>query len=390
MNNSKTIIKLLPVLGTFFVMGFCDIVGITSDYMQFSFGWSSTMTGFVPSFVFIWFFFLAIPFSNLMNRIGRKRTVLTSEIITIVGMFLPLVKFSSATCLTAYILLGIGNAMLQVSLNPLLQNVVVNNKLMASSLTAGQVIKAISSLLGPEFVIFASSHFGEDHWYYCFPLLGFITIISSLWLGFTPIVREPLNPTHSSMRTALSLFSDKIILLLFLGIFFIVGIDVGTNFLSSKIMATRFSLTPDQVKFAPQVYFLCRTIGAMLGVIMLAKVNAGKYFRINIIATVMALLVLAFVKSPMTDMICIGAVGFFSSSVFSIIYSMAFEECSDHINEVSGLMITAIAGGAFIPPVIGFFIDNFGLSSAIPVILVCALYLTYCAFCIRIGNHNNK
>ena len=170
MKNSS-IIKVIPVLAAFFVMGFCDIVGISSDYMQTSFGWSSTMTGFVPSMVFIWFLFLGIPVGNKMNKWGRKNTVLISMLVTIVGMFLPLIVYGSVTCIIAYVLLGIGNAILQISLNPLLNNVIQDQRMLTSSLTAGQVIKAVSSLVGPEIVLFATLRFGPEHWYYCFPKL---------------------------------------------------------------------------------------------------------------------------------------------------------------------------------------------------------------------------
>ena len=131
---------ILPVLFGFFIMGFCDIVGITSDYVQKTFAWSDSMTGFVPSLVFIWFLFLGIPVGNCMNRWGRKNTVLLSLGITIVGMFLPMIVYNSVTCMLAYVMLGIGNAILQVSLNPLLSNVVTDSRLLTSSLTVGQVV----------------------------------------------------------------------------------------------------------------------------------------------------------------------------------------------------------------------------------------------------------
>lgn len=120
--KKKVTKSLLPILFGFFVMGFCDIVGISSDYVQRSFNWSPMMTGFVPSMVFIWFLFLGIPIGNKMNQWGRKNTVLLSMAITIVGMLLPLFAYGSVTCMMAYALLGIGNAILQVSLNPLLSN----------------------------------------------------------------------------------------------------------------------------------------------------------------------------------------------------------------------------------------------------------------------------
>ena len=384
MDKQKSIFVALPVLFGFFVMGFCDIVGISSDYVQRTFNWSPVMTGFVPSLVFIWFLFLGIPVGNQMNKWGRKNTVLLSMAVTVVGMFLPLVVYNSATCMAAYALLGIGNAILQVSLNPLLSNVITNQRLLTSSLTVGQVIKAASSLVGPEIVLLAVSYFGEDKWYYCFPILGFITLLSAVWLMATPVKREDSSSaTELSMGDTFSLLKDKTILLLFLGIFFIVGVDVSTNFISSKLMAERFGWSVEQVKFAPQVYFLSRTIGALLGAFLLTRIAELKYFRVNILACIVSLLVLIFVDHDMVNLVCIGAVGFFASSVFSIIYSMALQVRPEKANQISGLMITAVAGGGVVTPVIGFAIGTAGVIGGVFVTLACVCYLTYCAFGVK-------
>lgn len=383
MKNSS-IIKVIPVLAAFFVMGFCDIVGISSDYMQTSFGWPSTMTGFVPSMVFIWFLFLGIPVGNKMNKWGRKNTVLISMLVTIVGMFLPLIVYSSVTCIIAYVLLGIGNAILQISLNPLLNNVIQDQRMLTSSLTAGQVIKAISSLVGPEIVLFATLRFGSEHWYYCFPILGGITLFFALWLMFTPIKREQSVSETISMADSFSLLKDKIILILFLGIFFIVGVDVATNYISSKLMAVRYDWSAEQVKFAPQVYFLSRTIGALLGTFLLARISGIRYFRVNIIACAASLLLLMFVDGATLNLLCIGGIGFFASSVFSIIYSLAFQECPSKMNQISGLMITAVAGGGVVTPILGFAIDLGGITAGLFVVLLCVAYLMYCAFGIKV------
>ena len=355
MKTQNSIYAALPVLFGFFVMGFCDIVGISSDYVQRTFNWSPVMTGFVPSLVFIWFLFLGIPIGNQMNKWGRKNTVLLSMGITV------------------------------VSLNPLLSNVVTSQRLLTSSLTAGQVIKAVSSLVGPEIVLLAVAHFGDDKWYYCFPILGFITLLSAVWLMATPVKREDSNAATQqlSISDTFSLLKDKTILLLFLGIFFIVGVDVATNFISSKLMAERFDWTTEQVKFAPQVYFLSRTVGALLGAFLLARIAEIKYFRVNIVACIFSLFILAFVKNDMVNLICIGAVGFFASSVFSIIYSMALQARPEKANQISGLMITAVAGGGVVTPVIGFAIGTVGVIGGVFVTLACVCYLTYCAFGVK-------
>ena len=375
-----------PVLFGFFVMGFCDIVGISSDYVQRSFNWSPMMTGFVPSMAFVWFLFLGIPIGNRMNKWGRKNTVLVSMVITIVGMILPLLAYDGVTCMVAYALLGIGNAILQVSLNPLLNNVITNKAFLTSSLTVGQVIKAASSLVGPEIVLLAVHYWGGDRWYYCFPILGFITLLSTVWLIATPIERERNVVSNSdlSMRNTFALLKDRTILLLFLGIFFIVGVDVATNFISSKLMSIRFGWSDEQVKFAPQVYFLSRTIGALLGAFLLTRIAEMRYFRINIVACVVSLLVLIGVEKDVVNIVCIGAVGFFASSVFSIIYSMALQARPEKANQISGLMITAVAGGGVVTPVIGFAIGTVGIIGGVVVTLACVLYLMYCAFGIKV------
>lgn len=387
MKTQHSFLKALPVLFGFFVMGFCDIVGITSDYVQRSFDWSPAMTGFVPSMVFIWFLFLGIPVGIQMNKWGRKNTVMLSMAVTVAGMFIPLISYNSVTCLIAFAFLGIGNAILQVSLNPLLSNVITNGKLFTSSLTAGQVIKAISSLVGPEIVLLAVVRFGDEKWYYCFPLLGIVTLLSAVWLMATPIKHEEEKDISSvpSARDTFSLLKDRTILLLFLGIFFIVGTDVSTNFISSKLMAARFDWTPEQTKFAPQIYFISRTVGALLGAFFLTRIAEIKYFRVNILACVASLLVLAFVESEIVNLICIGAVGFFASSVFSIIYSMALQARPQKANEISGLMITAVSGGGIVTPVIGVAIGAVGIIGGVLVTLLCVLYLTYCAFGLKVS-----
>ena len=380
--KSTHILKVLPVLSGFFIMGFCDIVGIASDYVQRTFDWSSTMTGFIPSMVFVWFLFLGIPIGNLMNRWGRKRTVLISMAVTVIGMLLPLVDYTSLTCVAAFMMLGIGNAILQVSLNPLLTDV-VNGRYVTSALTAGQVIKALSSLLGPEFILLAIGMFGEAHWYYCFPIMGVVTIVSALWIGVTPIAGTRNAEEGISMTDTFGLLRDAKVLLLFFGIFFIVGVDVSTNYISSKLMVQRYDWAETLAKWAPQVYFLCRTVGAFVGVLLLSHISERRYFRYNMVACLLSLLVLLFCVHPVVSLVCIGCVGFFASSVFSIIYSIALRYRPDDANRMSGLMITAIAGGGLVTPFMGFAMDKVGIAGGILVTLLCVCYLVFCAFAVK-------
>lgn len=391
MSKTNSLAAILPVLFGFFIMGFCDIVGISSDYAKEAFGWSNTMTGFIPSMVFIWFLFFSIPVGIQMNRWGRKRTVLLSMLVTVIGMAIPLLK-TSVACVMGYALLGIGNAMLQVSLNPLLSNVVTNKKLLTSSLTAGQVVKAVSSFVGPFLMLFAVNVLGggdDGNWYYVFPVLGALTLISGVWLLLTPIPREVSESSTVTTRATFALLKDNVILLLFFGIFFAVGIDVATNYISSKIMITQYNWTKEAAGAAPQVYFVCRTIGAFIGVFVCSRFSERSYFRLNIVVCIVVILVLALVTVQTVSLVCIGAVGFLCSCIFPTIYSLAVQRYPDKANLISGLMITAVAGGGAVTPVIGIAMDAVGITGGIFVLLICAAYLTYCAYCVKVVAKNN-
>ena len=401
MEKKNNVWAALPVLFGFFVMGFCDIVGISSDYAASAFGWSQTMAGIIPSVVFVWFFLLGVPVGLMMNRIGRKNTVLLSMAVTVVGMALPLLHYDSTMTLLAYALLGIGNAILQVSVNPLLQNVITDEKLLTSSLTAGQVVKAISSFVGPFIVLAAVNWFGggdEGKWYYCFPIMGAITLFSGLWLLLTPIEREATVPdgsgsvpdgsgsvpdgSSSGIGQTLALLSDKTILLLFFGIFFAVGTDVSTNFLSSKVLISRFAYTKEAAGMAPQVYFLCRTIGAFIGMFLMTKMSDVKFFRLNIVGCLVFALSLAFISHPMLNFICIGGIGFCCSCVFPIVYGIALKRRPDKGNEISGLMIMAVAGGT-VSFLVGAANEQAGIMGGALVIALEIAYLTYLAFSVK-------
>ena len=379
--GKSSLTGILPVLFGFFVMGFCDVVGVATSYVKQDFGLSETVAGFIPSMVFVWFLLLSVPAAVWMNRIGRKRMVQTSNIVTFAGMLIPFVHYGFVTCMAGFILLGVGNTILQVSLNPLLTNV-VSGKRLSSMLTAGQVIKAVSSFCGPFMAAFALGVLGE--WRYLFPVFAAITLVSALWLMSADIPKETAATESSSPGATFALLKDKTILFLFLGIFFVVGVDVGINTVAPKLLIEREGFSVDQAGFGSSLYFVCRTAGALTGSFILAKMDDIAYFRINILAALAAVFLLFFAENTAAIMILIGCIGFFCSSIFSVIYSQALKNRPDRANEISGLMITGVCGGAAIPPAMGVLTDAVGSQAgSIAVIAACMVYLTCCAFCLK-------
>ena len=370
--------NFIPVLATFFVMGFCDVVGIATSYLKQDFALSESLAGFIPSMVFIWFLFLSVPAAILMNRIGRKTLVQVSNVITFVGMLIPFFVYNFASSMVAFILLGIGNTLLQVSLNPLLTNVVSGERL-TSCLTGGQVVKAVSSFCAPFLALAATAAFGN--WKYLFTIYAAVTLLSFLLLEVTEIPKETASGKTTSLKEAFGLLGDKTILLFFLGIFFIVGVDVGTNTVSAKLLIERCGMDVEKASLGASVYFICRTVGAFLGTFLLARMDDIKYLKINLFLAVVSMAFLFFVRPAWAILACIGGIGFFCSSVFSVLFSQALKARPEKANEISGFMITGVCGGAVIPPLMGLATEWVGNQrGSLLVITLCLAYLVWCAF----------
>ena len=370
--------NFIPVLATFFVMGFCDVVGIATSYLKQDFALSESLAGFIPSMVFIWFLFLSVPAAILMNRIGRKAMVQVSNAVTFVGMLIPFFSYTFVSAMVAFILLGIGNTLLQVSLNPLLTNVVKGERL-TSCLTGGQVVKAVSSFCAPFLALAATAAFGN--WKYLFTIYAAITLLSFLLLEVTEIPKEAESGKATSLKEAFGLLGDKTVLLFFLGIFFIVGVDVGTNTVSAKLLIERCGMDVEKASLGASVYFICRTIGAFLGTFLLARMDDIKYLKINLFLAVVAMTFLFFVRPAWAILAGIGGIGFFCSSVFSVLFSQALKARPEKANEISGFMITGVCGGAVIPPLMGLATEWVGNQrGSLLVITLCLAYLVWCAF----------
>lgn len=370
--------KILPVLFGFFIMGFCDLVGVSVTYAKDYFNWSETQAGFLPSMVFIWFLIISIPISIWMDKKGRKAISLIGLFATFVGMLLPLLTFTQTSCYIAFALLGIGNTILQVSLNPLLTNVIAEGKL-SSIMTAGQFIKALSSFVGPLVAGFCSVYF--NNWILMFPIFAAITLISGIWLFFTPITEKNDERITSNFYQVVSLLKNKTICLLFGGIICIVGLDVGMNVFTPKLLMENAELTKEIASYGTSWYFAARTVGTLCGIFLLAKFSESNYFRINMFIVLLALSGIYWVHSQYIILLLVCIIAFAMSSIFAVIYSLALHSLPNRANEISGLMITGISGGAIIPPLMGVCADIIGNQiGSIIVMLFCVVYLLLCSF----------
>ena len=382
MKENSSVVKVLPVLLGFFVMGFVDLVGIATNYVKQDFMLSDTLANLLPMTLFLWFAVLSVPTGLMMNKLGRKNTVILSMVITFIAMLIPLVSYSFPMMLVAFGMLGIGNTIIQVSLNPLLTNVVRGDRL-TSSLTLGQFIKAIASFLGPILAAVAAGSFGS--WKFIFVIFAVVTVLSAIFLIVTPIHEEPVNQSGSSFASSFSLLKDKVILMLFLAIVFVVGVDVGLNTTIPKFLMERCDILLEKAGLGTSLYFIARTVGSFAGAILLVKLSGRKFFIVSMFIAIPALLVMLLIGNLWGILSMVFILGLTVANVFSIIFAAALKRKPERANEISGLLIMGVAGGAVIPLIMGITSDSLGQTGGMAVLLVALGYLLFSAFKLKEG-----
>ncbi len=383
-NKKSYIARMVPVMLCFFAMGFVDLVGTASNYVQKDLGLTDSQANLFPSLVFFWFLIFSVPTGMLMNKIGQKKTVLISLIVTAVSLFIPAFGDSYAVMLISFSLLGIGNAIMQTSLNPLVSNLISGDKL-ASTLTFGQFVKAIASFLAPIIAAWGATTmmptFGLG-WRALFVIYAVISFLSISLLAATPIDEDKPDKATGIVE-CLRLLGKPFIFLCFLGIVCHVGIDVGTNTTAPKIIMERLGLPLEEAGFATSVYFIFRTAGCFLGAFILRSMSPKLFFAISVVM-MMAGMGILFVCDTLAPLyVGIGLIGFGNSNIFSVVFSQALMYTPNERNEVSGLMIMGLFGGTVFPLAMGYAADAIGQAGAVAVMTIGVIYLMYYTLKIR-------
>lgn len=367
--------QIIPVMLAFFAMGFVDLVGIAANYVKADFGLSDSVANLFPSMVFFWFLVCSVPTGMLMNKIGRRKTVLLSLVVTMAALLLPMIDYGFAVMMVSFSFLGIGNTLMQVSLNPLLSNIVRRERL-PSALTFGQFVKALASFSAPLIAGWGALHYGG--WRLLFPVFLIESVIAAAALSRDRIREEEITGRASTAAECFSLLRDTTILLCFVGIMCHVGIDVGTNVSAPKLLIEKLGLTLADAGFAASVYFLFRTAGCLIGAVALARCPTKKFFLFSVILMAAAMVGMFVCETKPLLYLSIALVGFGNSNLFSILFSQALLHRPDKKNEVSGLMVMGLFGGTIFPLLMGFASDAAGSQAgAVAVMSAGVLYLFF-------------
>lgn len=366
--------KIMPVLMASLLMGFADVVGVATGYIKNDFGLTEQLAQLIPFMALVWFFFLSVPTGILQDKYGKRNMLNIGMGLVGIGMVIPFIHYSFASMLSAMVLIGIGNTIVQVSANPLLLNVVPKEKF-SSFMSLSQFIKSITSFLGPIITTFFAIQFGN--WKLVFAVYAITSLISVAWLYFTKIEETKSNEKPATFKSCFSLLKNKFVLIMALGIFFLVGADVGMNTNIANFLKSSFDLSLEQATLGISIYFAALMISRFLGVIILRWIPAKKFLLITTVVALISLIVMIFAPSVMVARIAIFMVGLGSGNLFPLIFSITLEKMPDRANEISGLMIMAISGGAIVPPIMGVLSTNVGLVASLMVLVVCIVYILW-------------
>lgn len=373
MNSEKVnITKILPVLMAFFVMSFVDLVGIGVDRVSQDMNLSATLAQLIPSAAFLWFLLLSVPVGIMQSRMGKRYMLNAGLIVTVIGLLVPFFFYSFAMVLVGFALLGIGNTIIQVSANPLLVDVVPGNRA-SSFLSFSQFIKSIGSMIGAPLAAILAARFGD--WKILFLVFGVVTILTVVWLGTIKVEEKINEEVKATIASSFKLLGTSYILIMVVSIFVVVGIDVGFNSNSGQFLIKQFGIDQTAAESGRSVYFFGKMLGTFTGAIILTRFSSRKFFVYTSIFGILSFIAILLVSSPLLAFILIFIIGLTVANIFPLVFSITVEKYPLRSNEISGLMMMAISGGAVIPLLIGWVSDLSNVAIGMSILIACMIYL---------------
>ena len=387
MTNKK--VKTLPIFLAFLCMGFGDVVGPMVSLAKETFELTNFLATLLPFSGFLMFGILSIPMGVYQDRKGKKKVLLIGLTVAFIGLLLPIlagmygpiVESTSAelqskfyVILGSILLLGAGATVLQVSGNPIMRDVSAPG-MYSSNLSLGQSIKAIGSSLGfllPPFALMA----GMD-WTLLFPIYAVLILITFGWtstLNVAEVKHEDESP--ASFKSCISLLKNKYVLMMVMSIFVYVGAEVSMSSGIPILLKENFGIEGFSLWLSWGLFFLPILIGRFSGAAILTKIKPMKFLFVTVILSIVGVLMLL-VGNTFIAYTGIVLVGLGFANIFPLVFSITVDKMPERANELSGLMVTAIVGGAFIPPLMGLVADSTSILLGFLVPLACLIYILF-------------
>jgi len=361
--------KTLPIFLAFLAMGFGDVVGPMVGLAKDTFALSNFSAQLLTFSGFIMFGVLSIPMGVFQDKKGKKFVLQLGLGVAFIGLLVPIlngmygpaVDLSAGsqskfyTLLFAILLLGAGATILQVAGNPIMRDVSREGQYSAN-LSMGQSIKAVGSSLGFLLPPLVGVAFGMD-WTMLFPIYAVLILITLIWVRLTPITeKREANAATASMGSCVKLLSNGYVLMMVLSIFLYVGAEVSMSSQVPILLKETFNLDQFGLWVSWALFFLPIFVGRLAGAFLLRKLPAVRFLLFTVGLSLVGILMLL-LGSQMLAFAGIVLVGLGFANIFPLIFSITIDRMPQRSNELSGLMVMAIVGGAFLPPLTGFVAD---------------------------------
>jgi FHS family L-fucose permease-like MFS transporter len=393
------------VFVTFFVISFItNILGALIPDIQHSFHLSYSMVAFLPFSFFIAYGIMSIPAGIFIEAYGEKKAMLVSFGVALAGAALLSLFVGYTVSLLSLFLMGIGMAMLQVVINPLLRSAGGEEHFAFNSVLA-QLLFGLASFISPRIYTYiganwqtgaATTNGGENGlpggwflsllrkvtnpqytWtalYWVFLLVIGAMILIVLFSRYPTVILK--EEERSGTRTVYAgLLKNRTVLLYFLGIFCYVGVEQGVSDWMSEFLHRYHGKDPlTDGANAVSWYWGLMTLGCALNLLLLKLFDSRKLLLV-FTALTMIILGIALWGPIRYAELAFPAIGFTISILFSVIFSLALNSLPSHHGSFSGILCTGIAGGAAVPLLIGWLADHAGLRTGMSFIFICLAYI---------------
>ena len=373
--------KSTSVFLAFLVMGFGDVSGPLTSQLQNDFSLSNFEAGLVTFMAFIMFGLLSVPMGLYQDRKGRKFLLQLGLLAALIGMILPMIGNyeSFILILGGLLFMGTGATMLQVAGNPIMRDVSPEGKY-SRNLSFGQFVKAIGSLSGSLIPILAARYWGLD-WKLLFPIYGSVILLVVVILLVTKIEEHAVKEKPATLKSCLGLLKNPFVLLMVIGIFLYVGSEVSMSAKLPNYLEAKFGFDiKEKGLFGTLFFFISLMTGRFLGGVILNWLSPKKFLISTSILAILGIAGLFFAPGQIAAFVFIFIVGLGFANIFPLIFSITVDALPERSNEISGLMVTAIIGGAMVPILFGGVADLFGLMAGFVVPGLCMVYILAIAF----------
>ncbi len=370
-----------PVFLAFLVMGFGDAAGPFLSLAKQQFNLSAFMAQLIAFTGYIMFGILSVPMGVYQDKKGKKVVLILGLCIILAGLLIPTVAGFSTfrVFLLTVLLLGAGATTLQVAGNPLMRDVSEEGKY-SRNLSLAQFVKAIGSLSGPLIPVIAARAFGLS-WRAVFPVYS-VAIVVTLLSAATMDVKGIQAPSHHSatFRSCLALLKNGYVSMMVVAIFLYVGAEVSVSANIPLYLQERFSIDIAKTGLlGTGLFYAALTIGRFSGGVVLNWIKPKAFFIVSCLLSILGLLGLFF-PSQSVAVVSFFLVGLGFANIFPLVFSIAVDSLPEQANALSGLMVTAIVGAAFLPPLAGLLADAaHSMQMAFAVPLLATLYITWVA-----------